>query len=214
MDIEINLLNISEKETCPKEARKAFSEIYENYRTFLYNVIIKKIYYKSHKEEFTKTILNEVFHYVWNNPLKWEFDIEKHDNQDSAFKSYLSTIAHYKILEHLRKNNTYITNETNKVDDENNDWVFKLKDDEYETLELELSKKNNLLDEFLSSLDEKKRDILRVYFYHYEDGKKMKDDVIKSMESMFDTTWDNIRQIVSRSKKQIKERINEAIKVQ
>lgn len=214
MDIEFNLLTISEKETHPIEARKAFTEIYEYYRLFLFNAILKKVYYKSHKEEFSQTILNEVFHYVWNNPLKWEFNSQQHKNQDSAFKAYLSSIANYKVLEHLKKHQPYILKETNQIDDENNDWIFKLKDEEYETLELELSQKNNLLDEIISNLDEKKRDILRVYFYHYEDGKRMKNEVIKSMELMFDTTWDNIRQIISRTKKVIKEKINKAIKVQ
>jgi DNA-directed RNA polymerase specialized sigma24 family protein len=214
MDIEFHLLTISEQEAHLKEAKSSFSLIYEYYRGFLYNVIVKNINYKSHKEEFTKTILNEVFHYVWNNPLEWEYNSKKHQSPDSSFKAYLSTIAYYKRLEYLKSNEAYLKNETPKVDDSNSDWLFNLEVDEYEVLENELPKKNNILDNILLNLDPKKRDIVRVYFQHYESGKKMRSENIKLMESMFDTTWDNIRQIISRVKKQIKESAKKAIKIQ
>jgi hypothetical protein len=68
-----------------------------------------------------------------------------------------------------------------------------------------LQKKNNVLDGILANLEPKKQDIVRVYFQFYEEGKKMRSENIKLMESMFNTTWDNIRQIISRVKKQIKE---------
>lgn len=214
MDIEFHLLTISEKETNVKEAKTSFSIIYQHFRMFLYNVIIKNISYKSHKEEFSKTILNEVFYHIWNNPLNWEYKSENHKSPDSAFKAYLSTIAYYKRMEYLRKNETYLKNETPKVDDPNNDWLFNLEIEEYEVLENELPNNNNMLDSVLSNLDSKKRDIVRVYFQHYEEGKKMRSENIKLMESMFNTTWDNIRQIISRVKKQIKESTNKTIKVQ
>lgn len=210
LDIEYHLLIISEKEINLKEAKASFSKIYEYYRLFLFNVIMKNINYKSHKEEFSKTILNEVFHHVWNNPLDWDYKPEKHRSSDSGFKAYLATIAHYKRLEYLRNNETYLQNETSKVDDPNNDWLFNLKDNEYEVLEKELPKKNNQLDVILANLDPKKRDIVSVYFQHYEEGKKMRSENIKLMESMFETTWDNIRQIISRVKKQIRESIKKS----
>ncbi|APG65907.1 MULTISPECIES: RNA polymerase sigma factor [Tenacibaculum] len=210
LDIEFHLLIISEKETNSKEAKVSFSKIYEYYRLFLYNVIMKNINYKSHKEEFSKTILNEVFHHVWNNPLDWDYKPDKHKSSDSGFKAYLATIAYYKRLEYLRNNESYLKNETSKIDDTNNDWLFNLKDDEYEVLEKELPKKNNQLDVILANLDSKKRDIVSVYFQHYEEGKKMRSENIELMESMFETTWDNIRQIISRIKKQIRESIKKS----
>ncbi|AOW18130.1 hypothetical protein LPB03_11995 [Polaribacter vadi] len=210
LDIEYHLLIISEKEINLKEAKVSFSKVYEYYRLFLYNVIMKNINYKSHKEEFSKTILNEIFNHVWNNPLDWDYIPEKHRSSDSGFKAYLATIAHYKRLEYLRNNESYLKNETSKVDDPNNDWLFNLKDNEYEVLEKELPKKNNQLDVILANLDPKKRDIISVYFQHYEEGKKMRSENIKLMESMFETTWDNIRQIISRVKKQIRESIKKS----
>ena len=210
LDIEFHLLIISEKETNSKEAKVSFSKIYEYYRLFLYNVIMKNINYKSHKEEFSKTILNEVFHHVWNNPLDWDYKPDKHKSSDSGFKAYLATIAYYKRLEYLRNNESYLNNETSKIDDTNNDWLFNLKDDEYEVLEKELPKKNNQLDVILANLDSKKRDIVSVYFQHYEEGKKMRSENIELMETMFETTWDNIRQIISRVKKQIRESIKKS----
>lgn len=214
MDIEFHLLTISEKETHLKEARTSFFIIYEHFRKFLYNVIIKNIHYKSHKEEFAKTILNEVFCYVWHNPLAWEFNQKKHKSPDSGYKAYLSTVAYYKTLEYLRANESYLKNETPKVDDINNDWLFNLEVNEYEILENELQKKNNVLDAILANLEPKKQDIVRVYFQFYEEGKKMRSENIKLMESMFNTTWDNIRQIISRVKNQIKEAAKKTTKIQ
>lgn len=210
LDIEFHLLIISEKETNSKEAKVSFSKIYEYYRLFLYNVIMKNINYKSHKEEFSKTILNEVFYHIWNNPLDWDYKPDKHKSSDSGFKVYIATIAYYKRLEYLRNNESYLKNETPKIDDTNNDWLFNLKDDEYEVLEKELPKKNNQLDVILANLDSKKRDIVSVYFQHYEEGKKMRSENIELMETMFETTWDNIRQIISRVKKQIRESIKKS----
>jgi len=213
MDIELHLLSISEKEINLQEAKASFSIVYEYYRSFVYKVILKNIDYKSHKEDFAKTIVNQVFQHIWKSPLDWEFKPDVHESPDSGYKAYLSTIAHYKRLEYLRKNENYLKNETPKVDDINNDWLFKLEDEEFEILDNELSKKNNAIDNILSNLEPKKRDIIRVYFLHYEEGKKMRGETIEMMESMFETTWDNIRQIVSRTKKKIKEEINKSVKV-
>ncbi|WP_194766498.1 RNA polymerase sigma factor [Tamlana sp. I1] len=213
MDIEFHLLTISEKEAHPNEAKVSFEKIYNTYRVFLYNVIIKTVEYKSHKVEFSKTILNEVFQHIWINSLDWTFDPKKHKSMDSAFKAYISTIAYYKKLEFLRKNKLYLHNETNIIDDENNDWLFDLTNEEYEVLDNDLSNRNNIIEKVLLTLDEKKRDIVRVYFQQYIEGKKMRPENILYMTQMFDTTWDNIRQIISRVKKEIKTLIDKEVKI-
>ena len=175
---------------------------------------MKTIDYKSHKEEFSKTILNEVFQHIWENPIDWSFDSQKHKSMDSAFKAYISTIAHYKRLEFLRKNEFYLLGEVQNIDDENNDWLFNLTVEEYEVLDNDLSNKNNVIEKVLLSLDEKKRDIVRVYFQHYEEGKKMRPENILLMTQMFETTWDNIRQIITRIKREIKSLIEKELKIQ
>lgn len=213
MDIEFRLLTISEKEAYPNEAKASFEQIYKDYREFLYNVLMKTIEYKSHKEEFSRTIVNEVFHHIWLNPMDWFFDPKKHNTADSAFKAYISTIAHYKKLELLRKNEVYLKGEIQILDDENNDWLFNLTDEEYDALDRDLSNKNNLIEKVLLNLDEKKRDIIRVYFQHYQEGKKMRSENILLMTEMFDTTWDNIRQIITRVKRDIKRLIEKEVKV-
>lgn len=214
MDLEFHLLTISEKGAHPNEALASFEKIYNNYRIFLYNVLMKTISYKSHKDEFSKSILNEVFQFIWQNPLDWSFDPQRHKSMDSASKAYISTIAHYKKLEFLRKNELYLHSEIQLLDDENNDWLFNLTVEEYDVLDNDLSNRNNVIEKVLLSFDEKKRDILRVYFQHYEEGKKMLPENIILMTQMFDTTWDNIRQIISRAKRDIKTLIEKAEKIQ
>lgn len=214
MDIEYHLLIISEKETNKKDALNSFSVIYEGFRGFLYNAIKKNIHYKSHKEEFSKTILNEVFCHVWDNPLDWEFKPNTHKSPDAGFKAYIATLAYYKRLEHIRNSAPYLENELSTIDDNNSDWIFNLEIDEYVVLDEVLSKKNNSIDAILVNIDPRKRDIIRMYFLYYEVGKKMSPENIKMMESMFNTTWDNIRQIISRVKRQIKEVANKTTKFQ
>lgn len=212
IDIEIHLLTISEKASNYDDAKESFAKIYYEFRSFLYNVIIKGIDYKSHREEFAKTITDDVFFYVWENPLKWEFNPKEHTSQYSAFKAYLSTLAHYKKLEFLRKNKSYIENETQIIDDVNNDWLFDLSDEEFEILNEDLLNKRNVIEDALMNIDERKRDIVRVYFQYYEEGKKMRPEIILLMTDMFETTWDNIRQIIVRVKKEIKVSVIKQIK--
>lgn len=212
MDIEIHLLTIAEKETNLREAENAIGVLYENLKDFVYNVIFKNISFILQKEELASSIVTEVFLKLWENPLDWEFDSKLHDTQEDGFKAYLSTIAHYKFLEELRKNKTSRENEHIIIDDLDSEWKWALLNEEYEFLDEELIKRRNLVDECLLEFNEHKRDIIRMYFFLYEDEKNMTSEKIALMETMFETTWQNIRQIIHRAKKKIKSLIEEKLK--
>lgn len=210
-DIEMHLLIIAEKEKNDVEAEASMSFIYNEFRNFVYNVILKNIHFTLNKEDTALTIMSNVFMEIWENPLKWEFNSSKHKTQRGGFKAYLSTIAKYKLLEELRKNKLSRDNETNIVDDNDSEWKWTLLDDEYDYLDDELRKRINLVDECLLKYQPKKQDIIRMYFLLYDDSKNFSKENIKLLEEMFETTWQNIRQTISRVKKDIKKAIESNI---
>ncbi len=213
MDIETYLLLIDEKEINNHDAEKSMARLYEEFRDFVYNVTYRNISFTAQKEELTLSIVSEVFLKIWNTPLDWEFDSELHNTQEDGFKAYLSTIAHYKLLEELRRNRPSRENEKTIIDDENSEWKWALLDSEYDYLDKELLKRRNLVDECLLEFTERKRDIIRMYFFLYDDDKNMTSDKIILMEEMFETTWQNIRQIISRAKKSIKSTLKDKLQI-
>lgn len=212
MDIETHLLVIAEKEESPSEAKKSIALLYETFKEFVYNVTNKHIGFILQREELALTITSEVFMIIWNSPLDWEFDIGKHKTQEDGFKAYLSTIAHYKLLEELRKIKEIRKRELTIIDDEDSEWKWVLDEDEYSFLDEELIKKRNLVDACLAEFSEQKRDIIRMYYLLYDDEKCMTREKIDLMEKTFQTTWQNIRQIISRSKKKIEELLRDKLK--
>jgi RNA polymerase sigma factor (sigma-70 family) len=212
MDIETHLLVIAEKEESPSEAKKSIALLYETFKEFVYNVTNKHIGFILQHEELALTITSEVFMIIWNSPLDWEFDIGKHKTQEDGFKAYLSTIAHYKLLEELKKIKEIRKRELTIIDDEDSEWKWVLDEDEYSFLDEELIKKRNLVDACLAEFSEQKRDIIRMYYLLYDDEKRMTREKIDLMEKTFQTTWQNIRQIISRSKKKIEELLRDKLK--
>lgn len=212
MDIEIHLLTIAEKETNLREAENAIGILYESLRKFVYKVTYRNISFTLQKEELALSIVTEVFLKIWEDPLDWEFDSKLHNTQSDGFKAYLSTIAHYKLLEELRRSKSSRENEDAIIDDLDSEWKWALLNSEYEYLDIELKKKRNLVDECLLEFTERKRDIIRMYYFLYDDEKNMTSEKIALMETMFETTWQNIRQIIHRAKKKIKLLVEEKLK--
>jgi RNA polymerase sigma factor (sigma-70 family) len=203
MDIETHLLIIAEKEDSVKDATKSIGILYEEFKKFVYNVTFQHISFILQREELSKTIVSEVFLKVWNNPLDWEFDSKKHKSQEDGFKAYLATVAHYKLMEELRKVKSIREEESTIIDDEDSEWKWALDENEFDYLDKKLAERRNLVDNCLSEFPEKKREIIRMYYLLYDDEKRMTKEKIALMETTFQTTWQNIRQIISRSKKKI-----------
>lgn len=209
MDIEYLLLQIAEKETDMNQALKALDTISKKFRGFIYNAVFKNISFILHREELACNILTGVLNVVWEKPLEWTFDSSLHETQVDGFKAYMATIIKLKLYEEIRAIKDTLDNEVQLIDEEGTDWVWPIVEEEYEILEKKLPEKDNPIEKCLLSFSQRDRDILRMYFLFYEEGKKMPSDIVKMMESQFDTTWLNIRQIISRSKKKIKKLIEE-----
>lgn len=211
MDIETQLLEIAEKEDFPSEAKKSISTLYEHFRKFVYNVTYQHIGFTLQREELALTVTSEVFIKIWDSPLDWEYDKKKHSSQEDGFKAYLATIAHYKLMEELKKIKSVRDTESTIIDDEDSEWKWFVSEDEFNQLDNELEKKRNLIDDCLAEFSGKKRDIIRMYFLLYDDEKRMTKEKIILMETTFETTWQNIRQIISRSKKKIESMLKDKL---
>lgn len=203
MDIETHLLVLAEKEESPSEAQKSIALLYKYFRNFVYNVTYQHIGFILQREELALTVTSEVFLKIWSTPLDWEFDNKIHNTQEDGFKAYLATIAHFKLMEELRKIKPVQERESTIIDDDDSEWKWVLDAEEFDYLDEELMKKRNSVDECLLEFSERKRDIIRMYYLLYDDEKRMTKEKINLMEVTFGTTWQNIRQIISRSKKKI-----------
>jgi RNA polymerase sigma factor (sigma-70 family) len=213
MDIETHLLIISDKETNRNEAQNSISLLYEKYRKFVYNITYRNISFTLQKEELALSVVSDVFLKIWESPLDWEFDSTIHETPEDGFKAYLSTIAHFKLLEELRKIKASRENEVNIIDDDDSEWKWALIDEEFDYLDKDLIKKRNIIDECLLEFTERNRDIIRMYFFLYDDEKNMTREKITLMETLFETTWQNIRQIIHRSKSKIKTILEEKLQI-
>lgn len=212
MDIEYQLLTIAEKQDSIIEAKKAIAYLYEEFKEFVYNVTFHHIGFVLHREELSNTVTSEVFLKIWKDPLDWEFDKKEHRTQTDGFKAYLSTVAYYKLMEELKKVKPFREEENTIIDDEDSEWKWAIKNDEFDYLDKELMKSRNMVDDCLYEFTEKKRDILRMYFLLYDENKRMTRENIILMETTFQTTWQNIRQIISRMKKKIEVLLKDKIK--
>jgi DNA-directed RNA polymerase specialized sigma24 family protein len=214
MDIEHQLLTIAEKQDSIIEAKKAIGLLYEEFKEFVYNVTFQHIGFVLNREELSNTVTSEVFLKIWEDPLDWEFDEKTHRTQNDGFKAYLSTIAYYKLMEELKKVKSIREQESTMIDDEDSEWKWAIKNDEFDYLDEELVKRRNLVDECLYEFPEKKRDIARMYFLLYDENRRMTRENIILMETTFQTTWQNIRQIIFRMKKKIEVLLKDKIKSQ
>lgn len=200
MDIEHHLLIISEKENNAKDAKASLDKLYKEFRGFIYSVVKEKIKFLKNSDDIAMSVTHDVILYIWNNPLKWNFDSSIHVTPEGGFKAYLSTIAHFSFKTEFKKVRKFRDAETNlSVEDEN---IFK-SDLTNEELEI-LSKNAVIIGNALNDLPERNREIVRTYFMFYEDEKNMTSEAYDFMENMFQTTRDNIRQTISRAKRKIK----------
>ena len=211
MDIETQLLEIAVKEDSPSEAKKSISILYGHFRKFVYNVTYQHIGFTLQREELALTVTSEVFIKIWDSPLDWEYDKKKHSTQEDGFKAYLATIAHYKLMEELKKIKSVRETESTIIDDEDSEWKWFVSEEEFNQLDKELEEKRNLIDDCLAEFSGKKADIVRMYFLLYDDEKRMTKEKIILMEKTFETTWQNIRQIISRSKKKIESMLKDKL---
>lgn len=204
IDIEHQLLLIAFKEENQKEAEQSLTILYEEFRLFVYNVVIKFLHSPLHEEEIAQSVTNEVFYFLYQNPTNWSFDKETHKSKEGAFKAYLATVARNKLYDILRKTHKKWKREDLIYDDDHSLFDEDLSEGEFEAIDKSYSENQQIIEEVLNTFTPRDKEIILTYFLYYEKGKNLPGEVLDEMESLHKTTRPNIRQIVSRAKKKIK----------
>lgn len=207
MDEEVQdlLFYISEKETDSKMAEKSFSLLYKRFSEFVFNSVKKSVYLNSDSEitVFANTVANNTFMEIYNKPLHFEFEPNKHTTQDDAFRVYLSAISKNEKNDLLRESLNYNSKQTKIIDDDDIFFEPSIPDEIFKKLELKLSTNRKILEDVLYSLSERDRYIILTYYDYFEEGKNTPSEVLDNIEQLYGTTRDNIRMIRSRVKKKL-----------
>ena len=211
IDIEYHLLVISEKLIDERSAKKSLEVLYAEYRMFVYNVVKKNIFFKLHSEQISKSVVNDVFLAIYNSPLKWSFDPNKHKNQSGSFQAYLSVIALNILRTVLKEMNVQRKKEVLTLDDDSDFFRTNYTVEEFDVIEEVLSKNHQIIEEVLNTFSSRDQDIVKTYFLFFEIGRNIPTEILNEMEQIHKTTRPNIRQIVSRAKKKILELAEERI---
>lgn len=204
LDIEHHLLVISEKQHDEGSARESFNLLYLEFRQFVYNVAVSCLHSPIHRNEMGESILGNVFLHIYNKPIDWCFHPEVHKSEKGAFKAYLSTVTKKCALAEIRNSLTKWDREDLTIDSPESLFEVGFTEQELAVADGSLSNNHQVIEEVLSELKERDREIIRTYFTYYQEGKKMPREVMSELITVFKTTPDNIRQVVSRTKKKIK----------
>ncbi len=148
----------------------------DNYNGLLTSVIRKHI---SPINNYEEECISDVLLAIWDN-------IEGFNEKESSFKNWICAIARYKAIDYKRK---YIS----KISEELNQELSYIDENLYK-LELEED-----IEELLSSLNHKDRELFRRY---YLDGDKLEEIAVEN-----NTNVSNLHSRLSRGRKKIRRSI-------
>lgn len=194
------LLTIAYKDEDEKAAKEAFSKLYHKFSPKCLHTI--STCFPGINEEIYHDVLSNTFLEIYLNPVKFNFDKNKHENVDDAFSAWLFVVAKNELLDLVKKSNKQKKSLT-IVDAPADTECFEPSID-YEKLDSEFISDNMyILEKALETLSEKNRGILRMLYAFHEEGKNTPSDVLDMICSLYSTTKANIRKIKSRSEKKV-----------
>lgn len=203
------LLGISYSDTDATEANKYFKILFQRYeptlKRYLYHLAGRL---PGLDPIIIDDIVDHTFLQIYRKPLDFVHkDSANEEDIDKLFKAYISRIAKNRFLDLMKKKKA--NNEVNLIDVKGEDFEPGIDD---ELLQETDSENVQLLKKALDSLNQKHKEIL-LTLYALSGGSRTPKDTRMAMEKQFATTWDNIRQIKSRSEKKIKSFILEHGKI-
>lgn len=200
-NLEELLLAISYKNEKCDDAEAAFNKLYWEYSKFLYSVVRKNLYNIGVRDEdILVTIVNNTFVKIYENPLMFSVPENESDKTDNSFKAWISRIAKNELLDLIKefKNKEILSTDTS-IEPAFDEMLL---DIENENINLE-GINIKILNDALSTLSERDRDIVRALYMYHEKGKNTPSEVLNELCNFFGTTKDNIRQVKVRAEKRI-----------
>lgn len=191
------LLQIAYRNEDEKAAEEAFSELYRRFSPLCLQSISNC--FPAISKEIHNDVLSNTFLEVYLNPMKFNFNENKHKNVEDAFCAWLFIVAKHELFDLIKKSKE--EKKLNIVDDPNEYFEPSI---DFEKLDSEFVSNNiKILNKALESLSEKHKGILLMLYAFYEEGKNTPGHVLDMICDLYSTTRPNIRQIKKRSEKKV-----------
>ncbi|MCK9208106.1 MAG: sigma-70 family RNA polymerase sigma factor [Salinivirgaceae bacterium] len=187
-------LAMAMKEEDRQNAEKAFTELYNRYKSFLFTVIKKACKsWEMYGDELIETVFENTFLTVFDKAETFlKLDDISFERQEKRMKAWLSQIAKNEMLQLLRQ---YRIDKDKIVFTDDLSFIERI---ENETVEI-ISDDILLAEKALQTLNERDRNVLVTYLMYEDGNKKLPSSEIQKLADMWGILPDNMRQIKKRS---------------
>lgn len=223
-DYLIELMGI--KEDFPQEALEAYGEIYDRY----WEVMFAIAWGVTGDESVAKDLVSDTFNVVYNRASTFKKGkIRNAKNMKLSIKKWMTTILKNVFYDnflddaykHSSKSDTleesYIIEKfhfAKSLQSDYDDFIESSKKEDAEleptiTIPADNQDSDNLIKvkNYLNNLSERERDIILTTYNFYTPNKYTPSEVLDELESRWGTTRENIRKILSKFRKSIKEEL-------
>ena len=187
-------LAMAMKEEDRQNAEKAFTEFYNQYKSFLFTVIKKACKsWEMYGDELIETVFENTFLTVFDKAETFlKLDDIPFERQEKRMKAWLSQIAKNEMLQLLRQ---YRIDKDKVVFTDDLSFVEQMEDETEEIISDDIL----LAEKALQTLNERDRNILVTYLMYEDGNKKLPSSEIQKLADMWGVLPDNMRQIKKRS---------------
>lgn len=187
-------LAMAMKEEDRQNAEKAFTEFYNQYKSFLFTVIKKACKsWEMYGDELIETVFENTFLTVFDKAETFlKLDDIPFERQEKRMKAWLSQIAKNEMLQLLRQ---YRIDKDKVVFTDDLSFVEQMEDETEEIISDDIL----LAEKALQTLNERDRNILVTYLMYEDGNKKLPSSEIQKLADIWGVLPDNMRQIKKRS---------------
>ena len=187
-------LAMAMKDEDRQNAEKAFTEFYNQYKSFLFTVIKKACKsWEMYGDELIETVFENTFLTVFDKAETFlKLDDIPFERQEKRMKAWLSQIAKNEMLQLLRQ---YRIDKDKVVFTDDLSFVEQMEDETEEIISDDIL----LAEKALQTLNERDRNILVTYLMYEDGNKKLPSSEIQKLADMWGVLPDNMRQIKKRS---------------
>ena len=184
----------------PKASNQAFEEFHRRYKRFIFGMAIKLTSNLPNSEELRDAIFQNTLINVYKYCDSFSVEGEKDEGKiKKRIHGWLVRIAKNELLGLLR--NKQVVIDPSEIGEP-------FAAEEEEVLFEEPSYDENIVNQSLKILSERDQHIFMTYWLYYDKGEKsqaknLPPDILKELSGRYETTPENIRQIISRSKKKV-----------